>query len=69
MKTSVLPGGALLNHNEGEGGTILSFLSGAVQQLKLLPRVNTSHFLRPRVDISPLVILMALKQTNKMKLA
>ena len=29
------------------------FLPGAVQQLKLLPRVNTSHFLRPTVDILP----------------
>ena len=33
----------------------------AVQQLKLLPGVNTSHFLCPRVDVSLSVILMALK--------
>ena len=26
---------------------------GAVQQLKMLPRVNTSHFLHPSVDVSP----------------
>ena len=32
---------------------IYRFLLGAVQQLKLLPRVNTSHFLRPRVDGLP----------------
>ena len=28
-------------------------MSYAVQQLKLLPRVNTSHFLCPTVDVSP----------------
>ena len=28
-------------------------LPGEVQQLKLLPRVNTSRFLRLRVDVSP----------------
>ena len=49
-KTSVLPQGALLDHNDK--GTIQRFFLGAVQQLKLLPRGNTSHFLRPRVDVS-----------------
>ena len=29
------------------------FLPGAVQQLKLLHRVNTPHFLHPTVDVSP----------------
>ena len=29
------------------------FLPGAVQQSKLLLRFNTSHFLRPRIDVSP----------------
>ena len=29
------------------------FLPGAVQQLKLLPRGNTSHFLHPKVVVSP----------------
>ena len=29
------------------------FLPGAVQQLILLNRVNTSHFLHPTVDGSP----------------
>ena len=28
------------------------FLPGAVQQLKLLPRVNTSHFLCATVEVS-----------------
>ena len=42
--------GSTLNHNDG--GTILKLLPGAVQQLKLLPRVNTSHFLCPRIDAS-----------------
>ena len=38
----------------GGGGTIPLFLPGAVQQLKLPFRGgNTSHFLRPNVDISP----------------
>ena len=50
-KTSVPPRGALLDHNDG--GTIQRFLPGAVQQLILLPRVNTSHFLCPTVDVSP----------------
>ena len=50
-KTSVLPWGALLDHNDG--GTIQKSLPGAVQQLKLLPRMNTSHFLPPRVYLSP----------------
>ena len=52
-ETSVLHRGALLNHNDG--GTILRFSPGAVKQLKLLPGVITSHFLRPGVDILPLV--------------
>ena len=50
-KTSVLPRGAFLDHNDG--GTMQRFLPGAIQQLKLLPRVNTFHFLRPTVDASP----------------
>ena len=42
-----LPHGALLDHNDS--GTIQRF----VQQLKLLPRGNTSHFLCPKVYVSP----------------
>ena len=49
-KTSVFPRGALLDHNDGT--TIQRFLPGAVQQLKLLPRGNTSHFLCHRVEVS-----------------
>ena len=51
LKTSVFPRGALSDHNDG--GTIQRFLPGAVQKLKLLPGVNTSHFPSPRVDVSP----------------
>ena len=51
LKASVLPWGALLDHNDR--GTIQSFLPGVVQQLKLPPRVNTYHFLCPTVDVSP----------------
>ena len=47
--------GTLLNHNDGS--TILRLLPGAVQQLKLLPRVNTFS------------ILMAIEQTNETNLA
>ena len=50
-KISALPQGALLDHNDR--GTIQRLLPGAVQQLKLLPRRNTSHFLCPKVDVSP----------------
>ena len=42
-----LTSGALLDHNDT--GTIQRF----VQQLKLLPRGNTSHFLCPKVYVSP----------------
>ena len=41
-KHMCFPRGALLDHNDG--GTVQRFLPGAVQQLKLLPRVNTSLF-------------------------
>ena len=41
------PNGALLDRNDA--GTIQRF----VQQSKLLPRGNTSHFLCPKVYISP----------------
>ena len=51
LKISVLPRGALLDHNDG--GTMQRFLPGAVQQLKLLHRVNTSRFLCPTADVSP----------------
>ena len=47
----MLPQRALLDHNDG--GTIQRFLLGAVEQLKLLPGVNISHFLCPTVDVSP----------------
>ena len=50
LKTPILPKGALLDHKDG--GTKQMFSPRAVQQLKLLPKVNTSHFLRPRVDVS-----------------
>ena len=49
-KTFVLLRGALLDHNDW--GTIQRFLPKAAQQLKLLPRLNTSHFLCPTVDLS-----------------
>ena len=42
-----LPHGGLLDHNDA--GTIQRFL----QQLKLLPRGNTSHFQCPKVYVSP----------------
>ena len=46
-KISAPPHGALLDHNDAS--TIQRF----VQQLKLLPRGNTSHFLCPKVYVSP----------------
>ena len=37
-----------------KGGQTLRFLPRAVQQLKLLPRLDTKfHFRRPRVDTKP----------------
>ena len=47
--------------------TMQRLLSGAVQQLKLLHGVSTSHFLRSRVDGSPYFIWP--KAKNKMILA
>ena len=46
-KISALPHGALLDHNDA--GAIQRFL----QQLKLLPGGNTSHFLCLKVYVSP----------------
>ena len=50
-KTSALPRRAVLDHNDGD--RIQRLLPGAVQQLKLLPKRSTSHFLCPKADVSP----------------